>query len=131
MQTIRTQAGIDVSARMLAAHRRRDDVEEQREFTNDAAGHSELLKWLGKGARVCVEATGVYHLQLALTLRGAGVELMVVNPRVAKDFTRALANRSKTDKVDAWSLLEYVRRMEFNRWEAPSAAVLELRELGR
>jgi len=73
----------------------------------------------------------VYHLQLALTLRAAGVEVTVLNPRVAKDFARALANRSKTDEVDAWTLLEYVERMEFVAWAVPSEAVLELRELGR
>ena len=131
MQTIKTWAGVDVSAKTLECRRVRDGKEEERDFANDGAGHGELLKWLGKAARVCVEATGVYHLQLALTLRTAGVELMVLNPRVAKDFARALANRSKTDEVDAWTLLEYVRRMEFIAWEAPRAAVLELRELGR
>jgi len=78
-----------------------------------------------------VEATGVYHLQLALRLRAAGVEVMVLNPRVAKDFARALSNRSKTDRVDARALLEYVERMKFIGWSAPSEAVFELRELGR
>lgn len=131
MQTIKTWCGIDVSAGTLSACRWREGREEAKEFTNDAAGHKELVKWLGKRARVCLEATGVYHLQAALTLRGAGVELMVVNPRVAKDFARALSKRSKTDAVDAWTLLEYIRRMEFIGWEAPSGEVLELRELGR
>src|SRR4051794_14675202 len=115
MQSIKTWAGVDVSAKTLAAERWRksEDNEKAREFPNDAAGHRELLKWMGKGARVCMEATGVYHLQLALMLVAAGVEVMVINPRVAKDFGRALANRSKTDRIDAWTLLEYVRRMEF------------------
>lgn len=131
MQTIKTWCGIDVSAKTLAACRWRDDRVEAREFANDAEGHRELCKWLGRRARVCVEATGVYHLQLALALRAEGVELMVVNPRVAKDFGKALSNRSKTDKVDASTLLEYVRRMEFTPWEAPSPAVQEVRELGR
>lgn len=131
MQNIRTWAGIDVSARKLSVHRERDGREEAREFANDASGHRELSKWLGRGARVCLEATGVYHLQLALALRAADVDVMVVNPRVAKDFGRALANRSKTDRVDAWSLLEYARRMAFVAWTAPSSAVLELRELAR
>lgn len=131
MQVIQTWCGVDVSAKTLSCCRWRKEQEESKEFTNDAAGHRELLKWLGKRARVCLEATGVYHLQLALTLRAAGVELMVVNPRVAKDFARALSNRSKADTVDAWSLLEYVRRMSFIAWQAPSTAVLELRELGR
>lgn len=131
MQTVKTWAGIDVSAKKLAVHREHEGKEEAKEFANDAAGHGEVVKWLGKRARVCLEATGIYHLQLALTLRGAGIELMVVNPRVARDFARALANRSKTDKVDAWTLLEYVRRMAFTGWEAPRKAILELREVGR
>jgi transposase len=133
MQSIKTWVGVDVSARKLAAKRRRknEDKDQEREFSNDGTGHRELLKWIGRDARVCMEATGVYHLQVALTLAAAGVELMVINPRVAKDFGRALANRSKTDRVDAGTLLEYVERMEFTAWKAPSAAVMELRELGR
>jgi transposase len=128
---IKTWCGIDVSAKTLAARRWRDGQCQEREFANDADGHREVLKWLGRAARVCIEATGVYHLQLAQALRAGAVEVMVVNPRVAKDFGKALSNRSKTDKVDAATLLEYVRRMEFTPWVAPSAAVQELRELGR
>lgn len=132
MQPIKAKAGVDVSAKTLrAAVRRAGGDEEERDFSNDVTGHRELLKWVGRSARVCVEATGVYHLQLALRLRAAGIEVMVLNPRVAKDFARALSNRSKTDRVDARTLLEYVERMEFVAWSAPSEAVLELRELGR
>lgn len=133
MQSIKRWAGVDVSAKTLAAKRRREyeEKDEAKAFSNDAAGHRELLKWIGKGARVCMEATGVYHLQLALMLVAAGVEVMVINPRVAKDFGRALSNRSKTDRVDAGTLLEYVWRMKFVAWKAPRAAILELRELGR
>lgn len=131
MQSMETKCGIDVSAKKLAAKRRRGSDVETGEFDNDEAGHRALLKWVGKKARVCVEATGVYHLQLALTLRAAGVHVMVVNPRVAKDFGRSLGNRSKTDAVDADVLLEYLERMAFVEWEAPRATVLELRDLGR
>lgn len=131
MQQIRTWAGIDVSARSVAVCRWRDGEEHEKSFVNEESGHRELVRWLGSNARVCLEATGVYHLQLALVLRAAGVEVMVVNPRVAKDFARALSNRSKSDEVDARVLLTYARRMEFAAWQAPSAATLELREVGR
>src|SRR5947209_19521021 len=133
MQSSKTWVGVDVSAKTLAAKRRRRNEanDEGREFSNDAAGYREFLKWIGRGARVCMEATGVYHLQLALMLVAAGVEVMVINPRVAKDFGRALANRSKTDRVDAGTLREYVPRMDLAAWRARSAAVMELRELGR
>jgi transposase len=109
----------------------RDGSEKDKSFPNEESGHRDLVRWLGSGARVCLEATGAYHLQLALALRAAGVEVMVVNPRVAKDFARALSNRSKSDEVDARVLLTYARRMEFAAWQAPSAATLEMRELGR
>jgi transposase len=115
----------------LEAKRRRADEVSVRTFDNDAAGHRAVLKWVGKGARVCLEATGVYHLQLALALRAGGVQVMVINPRVAKDFGRALGNRSKTDKVDAETMLEYVERMKFVEWQPPREAVFELREHGR
>lgn len=131
MQSIKAWAGIDVSAKKLAVVRRRNGEESESEFANDADGHRALCKWLGKGAHVCLEATGVYHLQLALTLRASGIGVMVLNPRVAKDFSRALANRSKTDRVDARSLLEYVERMKFLPWMPPSETALELREVGR
>ena len=131
MQAIRTWCGIDVSAKTLAAQRRREGHDEAREFANDPTGHQELVRWLGKRARVCIEATGVYHLQLALTLCAAGVDVMIINPRVAKDFARARSRRSKTDEVDAETLLEYVWRMDFTPWQAPSAAVMELHERGR
>lgn len=132
MQSEQIKSAVDVSAKTLEVIRRRGQqrVETQR-FDNEPGGHRALVKWLGKGARVCLEATGVYHLQLALALRAGGIEVMVVNPRVAKDFARALCNRSKTDRVDAATLLEYLERMNFVPWQAPREAVLELREMGR
>ena len=74
-----------MSAKTLTVVRRRGGEEKEQDFANDPAGQRELLRWVGKAARVCVEATGVYHLQLALMLGAAGVEVMVLNPRVAKD----------------------------------------------
>jgi len=77
-----------------------------------------------KGSRpwVCLEATAVYHLEVALALHEArGVEVMVANPRATKDFARAQMQRSKTDRSDALSLLEFARRMPFEPWEPPPA----------
>lgn len=131
MQSVQTWVGIDVSQAKLEVCRWRKQKTEQRSLDNDAAGHGELCRWLGKGARVVVEATGAYHVQMAMTLVSEGLEVMVINPRVARDFAKALSNRSKTDRVDASVLLEYAQRMEFRPWQPPSAAVMQLRELGR
>jgi len=74
----------------------------------------------------------VYHLDAALALRAApGIEVMVANPRATKDFARAQMQRSKTDRTDALSLLEFVRRMPFEVWTPPPREILELRALAR
>lgn len=127
--------GIDVSAARLDAAVQQEGVDgfRGRQFANTAAGHRQLLGWLrklGSGARVALEASGVYSLDVALALDEAGVEVAVLNPRKASDFARSL-NRSKTDKADAEALSEHSRRMEFVRWRRPSRAALELRALGR
>lgn len=129
-------AGIDVSAKQLAVSMERGpSAAWVGTFDNDAAGHRKLLAVLtrrGSRARVCVEATGIYHLELALALAvHERVELMVANPRATKDFARARLQRSKTDRTDAASILEFLRRMPFEPWKPPPLAILDLRALSR
>lgn len=128
--------GVDVGSRELAvaidsgAGRVWEGV-----FSNNLAGHRKLIRHLTRSqakARVCVEATGIYHLDLCLALEQTkAIEVMVANPRVTKDFARAQLRRSKTDRTDALSLLEFVRRMEFELWVPPSSSILALRALSR
>ena len=104
-------------------------------FPNDSTGHRRLIRRLTRTeatARVCVEATGIYHLDLCLALEQAkGIEVMVANPRATKDFARAQLRRSKTDRTDAYSLLEFVRRMDFEAWKPLGASILALRAFSR
>ena len=129
--------GIDVSARTLVvAHERHHQPGRQRrEFLNTAVGHEGLIQWLSKSAtavQVCIEATGLYSLDLALALhRAEGIEVMVANPRAIADFAKALLQRSKTDQLDAEVMLEFARRMPFVAWQPPSSPQLDLRALMR
>ena len=122
--------GIDVSAKKLqiAAH-------EEFEVDNTAKAHQQLIRRLsrrGRPLRVCMESTGVYGLDLAVALEQAdGIEVMVLNPRVARRFAQALLQRSKTDPVDARVLREYPPRMGFVPWTPPASEKLQLRALGR
>jgi transposase len=85
-----------------------------------------------RSARVCLEATGIYSLEFALALHHAkNVEVMVVNPRAIKDFTRACMQRAKTDAVDAGGILEYLERMPFSAWQPPAPEILELQAINR
>ena len=129
--------GIDVSACTLVVALERDHQpgRQRREFPNTMAGHQALIQWLSKSAtavQVCIEATGLYSLDLALALhRAEGIEVMVANPRAIADFAKALLQRSKTDQLDAEVMLEFARRMPFVAWQPPSSPQLELRALMR
>jgi len=128
--------GIDVSAKELVVQ---IEVNNKRRvhaiFDNTSAGHQKLIAKItkhGRGARVCMEATGVYHFELAVALSNAErIEVMVANPRAVKHFMNALMQRSKTDKADAGSILEYLKCIEFQAWQPPPDDVLELRALSR
>jgi len=128
--------GIDVSAESLAVAVQPEGTDnfEQREFANSAAGHRQLIAWLlkrGASARVSLEATGIYSLDVALALEAAdGIEVAVLNPRTVHRFAESL-RRSKTDTADAAALAEYSRRMPFVAWMKPSVAALELRSISR
>jgi transposase len=128
--------GIDVSAaELMVAVERDGNALPLAVFDNDAAGHKKLIRWLTKSTRpmrVCLEATGVYGLDLSLALhRTRQVELMVANPRAIADFARAFLQRSKTDALDAVVILEFVRRMPFQPWQPPRLEILQLRAVSR
>lgn len=127
--------GIDVSAATLAVAVYQEDQRfEGRTFDNTARGHMALIAWLRKGkmwARVSLEATGIYSLDLALALdRAEGIEVAVLNPKLIHRFAQTL-RRSKTDSADAQVLAEYSRRMPFAAWVAPELNGLRLRTISR
>jgi transposase len=127
--------GIDVSAAQLVVALEDEGSRGlQRSFPNRASGHQALILWLQKSGpriRVCLEATGLYSLDLALALQAApGIEVAVLNPKRVNRFAATL-RRSKTDPADAQVLAEYARRMPFQPWYTPHPAALELRAITR
>jgi transposase len=104
-------------------------------FENTASGHNALIGALAKlkgETRVCLEATGIYHFDLAIALsRAANIEVMVINPKVAHNFAKVLLNRSKTDAVDAETLAIYCERMPFELWQRPADENIALKAIAR
>ena len=129
--------GIDVSAKTLeVAYRDPRGRVLRQTFENEASRHGALVRHLEKRARkaivrVVLEATGVYHLEAALALERAGFEVMVINPRAAAHFAKAMLQRSKTDRLDAEMLLGFAGSMLFVPWQAPKPAALQLRAIAR
>lgn len=123
--------GIEVSSTTLLL-----DLCEQavQSFANTPAGHTALLRFLqraGQPVRVCLEATGLYGLDLALALHHGAVPVMVANPRAVRHFAHALLRRSKTDELDVAVLREFAARMPFQPWQPPSPRALQLMAVAR
>jgi transposase len=128
--------GMEISAQELvvALTGKKGEVVLQR-FANTAAGHRALLSTLtrgGKRVRVCMEATGMYGLDVALLLSAQeGIELMVANPRAVRHFAQAAMQRSKNDQLDAVVLREFAARMEFQASARPDKNSLALWAIAR
>ena len=75
-------------------------------YGNESEGHSALAATLvaAKTGLVVMEATGGYEAALACALQAAGLPVVVINPRQARDFARSMDRLAKTDQVDAQTL---------------------------
>lgn len=126
--------GVDVGASELVAAAWVGEVLRRKVFANSTVGHRGLIAWLdrmGDSARVSLEATGVYSVDLALGLDAAeGIEVAVLNPKRVHRFAETM-RRSKTDQADAEMLAEYSRRMPFEPWQRPSLEAMRLRAVMR
>lgn len=132
----RNWVGIDVSAKTFTVIIDYDGSRsEPFDLPNDSKGHKKLNRLITKKgfqARVVLEATGNYSLDLALALhRAPRVEVMVANPRAVSQFAGAYLRRSKTDALDAHVLVEFARRMPFEAWKPPEAHAFDLRAISR
>jgi transposase len=126
--------GIDVSARHFDVSIELDGRIDEGRFPNTPDGHAKLVRKLtkrGRTARVALEATGIYHLDLAMALQEAGLLVAVVNPRAMVHFAEAMSRRAKTDPIDAAVARQYASRMELEPWKAPAVERLKLRSLVR
>jgi transposase len=127
-------AGIDVGSEQLNLVLRKNAVSMKvQSFANTPGDRQRLVKKLAKLTNliVCLEATGAYHLDLALALHDAGIRLMVLNPKAAHNFAKVLLRNTKTDAVDADTLAQYAERMPFQAWTRPSTQALALRAFSR
>lgn len=128
--------GIDVGSKELVmVVRKNGKSHKSRTFPNTYEGHSRIIKALASSkheVKICLEATGIYHFDLAVALcRNKDLSVMVVNPKASKNFAEALMTRSKTDSIDADILAQYAEIMEFKAWQMPDAKILELRAFSR
>lgn len=95
---------------------------------NTEAGHAELAAHLKPLSPECVvlEATGPYHREVTAALAEAGLPVVVVNPRQARDFAKATGHLAKTDRLDARVLAQFGQACGLSPRPLPDAPTREL-----
>lgn len=106
-------------------------------FRNDKKGFNQLLRWVRKlcDAEVetlfLMEATGVYHEQLARHLYELKQAVHIALPNKTKHYFNSLNIKSKTDAIDAKVLSQFGAERAHKIWQPPSPTLLSLRDLTR
>jgi transposase len=129
--------GIDVSkAKLDCAWLKEQDKVKTKAVTNKLTGWQELLDWSLKNTGLAIaelhfimEATGVYHEQLATFLTDAGAKVSVVNPAQVKFYAQSLGVRSKNDKKDSVVLARYGLKESPKLWQPEALEIRTLKAL--
>jgi len=121
--------GIDVSkARLDVAI---GPTGERDSVVNDKVGIKALVKRLAEiqPTLIVMEATGSIEREVSAALGGAGLPVVVVNPRQVRDFAKATGQLAKTDSIDALVLARFAEAVRPAVRPLPDEVTLELRAL--
>jgi transposase len=121
--------GIDVAKAELVVARA--GVAITMTYPNTGPGQHALQQALAAGPPldlIVVEATGGYERGVVAALGGAGLPVVVVNPRQVRDFAKATGQLAKTDALDAHVLAAFGARVQPERRPLPTEAQDELRD---
>ena len=129
--------GIDVSKEKLdCALLREQDKLKTKVITNKITGWQELFDWALKNTHLAVEqlhfvmeATGIYHEQLAMFLFNKGAKVSVVNPAQVKFYAQSMGVRSKNDKKDSVVLARYGLKENPLPWQPEAPEIRTLKAL--
>ena len=100
-QNDRVVVGIDVAKDKVDACIR--SLSQRQAFPNTAEGQRALTRWLRKHkvGKAAMEASGGYERDWARVLRGAGFEVLIVDPKRVRNFARSAGQLAKNDPIDA------------------------------
>jgi len=98
-------------------------------------GKRDLQTWLknrnAERVHACLEATGGWSEQVAISLAEAGHVISIVNPARIKAFAQSEMVRTKTDGVDAALIARFCRLHQPEPWKPPAPEIRILQGLVR
>jgi transposase len=102
-----------------------------KQLNNTKDGIAKVVQWMLElqPEFIVVEATGGYQRRVVEALFHAGLSVAVVNPARVRQFARACGLLAKTDKLDAFVLAEFGRRVQPRRYEGKTEAEKQLSAL--
>ena len=119
--------GLDLAKLSFEAHLRLPVGCPRKGFANTAEGFEQLDQWVkSHGVRTfhaCLEATGTYGDELALSLYEHGYQVSIVNPAKVAAFRKSEGIRTKNDQQDAKVLALYCEKKEPPLWKPTPAEV--------
>jgi transposase len=121
--------GIDVAKAQLDMALRPSG--ERWAVANDASGVATLVDWVQTlhPTLIVREATGGLERAVTSALAAAGLPVVVVNPRQARDFARATGQLATTEALDARALAHFADVIRPTPRPLPDAQTQELRAL--
>jgi len=143
MKNLKYSIGTDVSMKDFACcisvinDQQEVKVRATHKFANTAAGFGLFLEWVRHHQKeelptvFVMEATGVYHEQLAWFLHHKNQQLSILLPNRAKKYLQADGNRSKNDTIDARGLAKIGAEKKLDLWTPPSMELYTLRDYTR
>lgn len=131
--------GIDVSKNKLdmAWLKDTDNIKvKTKVFKNEHKDFECLVDWLKSNVtdnlsdiHITIEATGVYHENLAYYLFDNSLVVSIINPAFVKSYADSLGSRNKTDKKDSVLLARYAHSAKPKIWTPPPAEARHLKSL--
>lgn len=120
--------GIDVSKQTFDIAWEGSGQVQHQSYPYSDEGIASLLEATPANAHYVMEATGVYHTRLALSLYQSGRSVSVINPLVIKRYTQMQLSRAKSDKADAELIRLYGEQHRLAPWAPVAPEVLELQQ---
>jgi len=118
--------GIDVAKDKVDACIR--SLSQRQTFPSTAEGRRDLIAWLRKHkvGKAVMEASGGYERDWAKALRGADLEVRIVDPKRVRSFARSAGRLAKNDAIDAEMIAWFAETFDEARGQAYDAAHEEL-----
>lgn len=102
----------------------------EKRVTNDESGWREAIAWLipHNPFQVVLEATGGYEQGALDAFYDAGLNVVRVNPRQARDFAKCIGQLAKTDRLDARMLAYMASLIKLHSYVPKDPAAQQLHQ---